>query len=60
MGVLQQHRQPLADLPFLDSTDPKISAFFNVTSISNIEIKDCEDTRPQNQLSTAQEQHKGL
>ena len=25
-----------------------------------IEIKYCEDTRPQNQLSAAQEQHKGL
>jgi len=25
-----------------------------------IEIKYCEDTRPQNQLSVVQEQHKGL
>jgi len=28
----QQHIQPLADPPSPDSTDPKISAFFNVTS----------------------------
>jgi hypothetical protein len=28
--------------------------------IHYIEIKHCEDTRSQNQLSTAQEQHKGL
>ena len=31
MGVPQQHRQPLADPPSPDSTDPKISAFSNVT-----------------------------
>ena len=29
--ALLQHRQPLADPPSPDSTDPKISAFYNVT-----------------------------
>jgi hypothetical protein len=28
--------------------------------VAFIEIKYCEDTRPQNQLSTVQEQHEGL
>jgi len=34
VGAPQQHRQPLADPPSLDSTDPKISAFHNVTFTS--------------------------
>jgi hypothetical protein len=60
MGVIQQHCQPLADPPSPDGTDPKVSAFSNVTSTRPIKIKYCEDTRPQNQLSAAQEQHRGL
>ena len=32
----------------------------STTYIQLIEVKYCEDTRPQNQLSAAQEQHKGL
>jgi hypothetical protein len=39
------------------STDPKTSAFSNVTFTSPRSI--LEDTRPQNQLSAAQEQQKG-
>jgi len=34
-GAPQQHRQPLADPSFADSTDPKISAIFNVTFTSS-------------------------
>jgi len=34
-GAPQQHRQPLADPPSPNSTDTKISAFSNVTSISS-------------------------
>ena len=33
--ALLQHRQPLADPPSPDSTDPKISAFYNVTFTSS-------------------------
>jgi hypothetical protein len=35
LGAPQQHRQPLADPPSPDSTDPKISAYFNMTSTSS-------------------------
>jgi len=56
-GALQQHRHPPpSDPPSPDSTDPKISAFSDVTN----HFKYCEDARPQNQLSAAQEQHKCL
>jgi len=59
-GALLQHRQPPpTDPPSPDSTDPKISAFSQL-DIHLIKIKYGEDTRPQNQLSAAQEQHKGL
>jgi len=58
MEAFQQHRPPLADPSPPDSTDPKISAFSNVRF--TIEIKYCEDTRPQNQLNAAKEQHKYL
>jgi len=34
-GVPQQHRQQPADPPSPDSTDPKVSAFFKVTSTSS-------------------------
>jgi hypothetical protein len=65
LGAPQQHHQPLADPPSPDSTDPKISAFYNVTFTSSISrtVRTLDrrlDTRPQNQLSAAQEQHKGL
>jgi len=46
--------------PSPDSTDPMISASFNVTFTSSSSSMYCEDTRPQNQLFAAQEQHKGL
>jgi len=35
LGASQQHRQPLADPPSPDSTDPKNSAFSNVTFTSS-------------------------
>jgi hypothetical protein len=37
-----------------------IEMFTSDVDIHLIEIKYCEDIRPQNQLSTVQEQHKGL
>ena len=40
--------------------DLKTSANIGVTSIHLVEIKYCEDTRPQNQLDAAKEQHKDL
>ena len=35
LGATQQHRQPLANSPSPDSTDPKISAFSHVTFTSS-------------------------
>ena len=52
-------RQPSADSPPPDSTDSQISAFFNVTSTASRD-RYCENTRPQNQLNAAKEQHKDL
>ena len=53
------HPQPPVEPSTPDSTDPKTSANLDVTSFL-IEIKYCEDTRPQNQLNAAKEQHKDL
>lgn len=54
----QQHLQPSAEPSFFpDSNDLKISAY--VRGIHH-EIKNCEYTRPQNQVSTAKKQHKNL
>ena len=58
MGAPQQHRQPLADPPSPDSADPNLRILQR--DIQLIEIKYCEDTRLQNQLSAAQEQRKGF
>jgi len=43
VGAHQQHRQPLADPPSPDSTDPKVLAFSNVTftSSSTVRTLDC-------------------
>ena len=51
-GAPQQHRQPLADPPSSDSTDPKISAFSVNGDIHLIEIKYCEDTQPLNRRNS--------
>ena len=45
--------------PFSRQHWPKDLSFLQ-RDIHLIEVKYCEDTRPQNQLSAAQEQHKGL
>jgi hypothetical protein len=39
LGAIQQHRQPLADPPSPDNTDPKISAFFNATSLRSSPVR---------------------
>ena len=39
LGAPQQHRQPLADPPSPDSTDPKVSAFSNVTFTSSSTVR---------------------
>ena len=61
LGARQQHRQPPpADSPSPDRTDPCLYLSMLQRNIHLIEIKNCEDTRHQNQLSVAQEQHKDL
>ena len=52
---------PPADPPSPDSTQHRPKDLSILQSYINlIEIKYCEDTRPQNQLSPAQKQHKSL
>jgi len=60
LEAFQQHCQPLADPPSPDSTNPKISAFSNVTFTSLRSSTVRTLARPQNQQSTAQKKHKGL
>jgi hypothetical protein len=54
----QCNAQPPVEPPAPDSTDLKASANLGITSLHLVEVKYCEDTRPQNQLNAAKEQHK--
>ena len=60
LGAPQQHRQPPVEPP----TDPRQHRPKDLSKhrrdIYLVEIKYCEDTRPQNQLNAAKEQHKDL
>jgi hypothetical protein len=60
-GALQLHHAPAATSrsTFSRQHQPKDFSILQ-RYIHLIEIKYCEDTRPQNQPSAAQEQHKGL
>jgi len=51
--------QPSAEPPTPYSANPKISAFFNLASASSRSTY-CKNTMPQDQLSAAQEKHKGI
>jgi len=60
LGAPQQHLQPLASTV----TNPRQHQPKDLNKtrrdIHLVEIRYCEDTRPQNQLNAAKEQHKGL
>ena len=59
LGAPQQHRQPPVQPSTPYSIDLKTSANLGVTSTLLRSVY-CEDTRPQNQLNVAKEQHKDL
>jgi len=59
-GAHQQHRQPLADPSCFPRQHRPKDLRILWRDIHLIEVKYCEDTQPQNQLSAVQEQQKGL
>ena len=59
LGASQQHRQPPAEPPTPDSIGPKDLSKPR-HDIHLVEIKYCDDTRPQNQLNAAKVRHKDL